>query len=738
MKLAPAHLATYFLVFFAAFAAPPPALAQTISQPQANGTVGNRTGHGLGQSFTATLTGYITAIDVNSQDAWTADLYLYNGGAGSGVANSVGTPDFTQAGVSLTGDGNWDHIVLATPFPVVAGNQYTFQLTVPSGGPSFWYLYGYGGTDVYAGGEPIYDYASFFSPFQIVDLAFQVYEAVPGDLAIALTDGATTATAGGTTTYTITASNLGSSNATGVTVTDTFPASVTGVTWSCAGAGGGTCAASGSGNINDTTANLPAGSSVTYTATATIDPAATGGLSTTANISSWSIVDTNPANNSATDTDTITKSADLSVTKTDGVTTAVPGGSVTYTITASNAGPSNASGATVADTFPNSLTVSWTCVGAGGGTCTGSGSGNINDTTVNLPSGGSVTYTASATISASATGTLSNTATVSVPGGVTDPNPANNSATDTDTLTPQADLAITKTDGVAVAFAGGSVVYTITASNAGPSNASGATVADSFPAPITGVSWTCVGAGGGTCTVSGSGNIGDPVDLPAGGSVTYTATASINLAAAGTMSNTATVTAPAGVTDPTPGNNSATDTDALALNTFSGPSATGSGTITATFAGAGACTFSAPQFIGPPPGAPPIPPSAPPGAIFPHGLFAFSVTGCAVGQALVFSITYPQALPPGTHYFKYGPTSANPAPHWYVLPATIAGNTATFTIVDGGLGDDDLTPNGVIVDAGGPGAGGFVAPVPTLDLRALILLALLMGTAAAVMLRRRS
>src|SRR5205085_11686050 len=99
--------------------------------------------------------------------------------------------------------------------------------------------------------------------------------------------------------------------------------------------------------------------------------------------------------------------ADLAITKTDGVTTATPGGSVTYTITASNAGPSNAPGSTVADTFPASLTCTWTCVGAGGGTCTAAGSGNINDT-VNLPAGGSVTYTVSATVSAAATGSLSN------------------------------------------------------------------------------------------------------------------------------------------------------------------------------------------------------------------------------------------------------------------------------------------------------------------------------------------
>ena len=251
--------------------------------------------------------------------------------------------------------------------------------------------------------------------------------------------------------------------------------------------------------------------------------------------------------------------ADLSITKTDGVATAVPGGSVTYTITASNAGPNPVAGATVADTFPAVLTGTWTCVGAGGGTCTAAGSGNINDS-VNLPAGGSVTYTVSATINASATGTLTNTATVT--SAVNDPVPANNSATDSDTLTPQADLAITKTDGVTTATPGGSVTYTITASNAGPSNAPGATVADTFPASLTGT-WTCVGAGGGTCTAAGSGNINDVVNLPAGGSVTYTVTARVSASATGTLVNTATVAAPGGVTDPNPGNNSATDTDTI-------------------------------------------------------------------------------------------------------------------------------------------------------------------------------
>jgi uncharacterized repeat protein (TIGR01451 family) len=378
----------------------------------------------------------------------------------------------------------------------------------------------------------------------------------PTDLSITKTDGVTTAVPGGSVTYTITAGNSGPNADPSATVADTFPASLT-ATWTCAGAGGGTCTASGSGNINDTV-NLPVGGSVTYTVSASISASATGTLSNTATVSS-SIADTNPGNNSATDTDTLNPQADLSITKTDGVTTAVPGGSVTYTITASNAGPSNAPGATVADTFPASLTPTWTCAGAGGGTCTASGSGNINDT-VNLPAGGSVTYTVSASVSAAAAGTLSNTATVTTPGGVTDPTPGNNSATDTDTLSPQADLSITKTDGVTIAVPGGSVTYTITVSNAGPSNAPGATVADTFPASLT-ATWTCAGAGGGTCTASGSGNINDTVNLPAGGSVTYTAIAAVSISATGTLSNTATVTAPGGVTDPTPGNNSATDSD---------------------------------------------------------------------------------------------------------------------------------------------------------------------------------
>ena len=153
--------------------------------------------------------------------------------------------------------------------------------------------------------------------------------------------------------------------------------------------------------------------------------------------------------------------------------------------------------------------------------------------------------------------------TVAPPAGWTDPNTADNSATDTDTLAPQANLAITKTDGQATTTPGAGIVYTIVASNAGPSAVTGATVADTLPAGTTGASWTCSGAGGGTCAASGSGDVSQPVNLLVGGSVTFTLTAYVSPTASGTYSNTATVTAPGGVTETAPGNNSATDTDTV-------------------------------------------------------------------------------------------------------------------------------------------------------------------------------
>jgi uncharacterized repeat protein (TIGR01451 family) len=256
---------------------------------------------------------------------------------------------------------------------------------------------------------------------------------------------------------------------------------------------------------------------------------------------------------------------DLQATVTDGKTATVAGAKNTYTIVVNNPGPGGVTGAVVTDNFPSTFTgVAFSATQIGGATgFTAAGSGNINDT-VTMPAGSSITYKATGKVSSAATCTFSDKAKVTAPAGVTDPNLANNSATDTDTVIFQADLKITKTDGKTAAVAGTQNTYTIVVTNVGPSNVSGAIVKDTFPSTFTGVTYTATQTGGASgFAASGSGNINNTVAMPAGSTITYKATGTISASATGSISNKATVTSPSGVTDPNTGNNSATDTDTL-------------------------------------------------------------------------------------------------------------------------------------------------------------------------------
>ncbi len=125
------------------------------------------------------------------------------------------------------------------------------------------------------------------------------------------------------------------------------------------------------------------------------------------------------------------------------------------------------------------------------------------------------------------------------------------------------DLSITKTDGFATYAPGAFARYTVVATNSGPDPVVGATVIDNFSSSFNSPSFTCSGTGGGTCPALGTGNINALVDLPVGATVTFLITAMVSESATGNLVNTATITAPAGVTDPQPANSSATDTNTL-------------------------------------------------------------------------------------------------------------------------------------------------------------------------------
>jgi len=394
------------------------------------------------------------------------------------------------------------------------------------------------------------------------------------DLAVVKT-GPATVTAGSLVSYTVVVTNNGPSQANGATVTDAVDARITGVTWTCGSASGGSvCGAGASGtgnNVNAVIQTLPPAGTVTMTITGTLSPTATGTLSNTATVAPpTGVTDPVGGNNSSTATASggIVRSADLAVAKT-GPAAVTAGTAITYTVVVTNNGPSQANGATMSDNVNALITgVTWTCGSATGGAVCGagaSGAGNgINAVIQTLPPGGAVTITINGTVSPAATGPISNTASIAPPAGVTDPVSGNNSSTTTTggNIDRTVDLAITKSASTQTVFINGQLVYTIKVTNNGPSSVNGATVTDNFPAGLTGITWTCTATGGSSCTAAnGTGNIAATVNLALNGMATFTATATV---AGGTpigpLTNTATTATPAGKDDPTLANNSSSVT----------------------------------------------------------------------------------------------------------------------------------------------------------------------------------
>ena len=160
------------------------------------------------------------------------------------------------------------------------------------------------------------------------------------NLTLTKDDGHTTLMPGNQTTYTMTVTNTGP-NVTAiplVTVTDPVPDALTDVTWTCAAAGGGNCTQAGGTGSIETTVTLPLNASATFTLTGTVKPDATGTLVNTVR----AVAPPNFAGNTdvtATDVNTLTPSADLSLLK-SGTASVIPGNNVVYTITVQNIGPS--------------------------------------------------------------------------------------------------------------------------------------------------------------------------------------------------------------------------------------------------------------------------------------------------------------------------------------------------------------------------------------------------------------
>jgi uncharacterized repeat protein (TIGR01451 family) len=249
---------------------------------------------------------------------------------------------------------------------------------------------------------------------------------------------------------------------------------------------------------------------------------------------------------------TVSPSADLAITKTTSNSTPNAGSTFTYTIVIGNNGPSAVTNATWTDTLPTGLGTITNIVPSAGITAAAVG-GTISGTST-LANGQVATVTFQVSVAPGATGTLTNTASVTVPVGTTDTTPGNNSSSVGVTVGLVSDLAITKTPSTGNPSAGGTFTYTIVIVNNGPSAVTNATWTDTLPTGL-GTITNIVPSAGITAAAVG-GTISGTSTLANGLSATVTFQVSVAPGATGTLTNTASVTVPAGTTDTTPGNNS--------------------------------------------------------------------------------------------------------------------------------------------------------------------------------------
>lgn len=157
---------------------------------------------------------------------------------------------------------------------------------------------------------------------------------------------------GGANSYTLTVTNNGPSTATAVAINDPLPADLSGVT---ASSTGGPCTVA-AGTVGCTATQLTVGATDVVSIGATLAASHTGNLVNTASVAS-ATADPDSANNTATFTSGTGPEADLSLTKTASSLSVTAGGATTYTLTAFNNGPSNATGVAITDNLPTGVTL---------------------------------------------------------------------------------------------------------------------------------------------------------------------------------------------------------------------------------------------------------------------------------------------------------------------------------------------------------------------------------------------
>jgi uncharacterized repeat protein (TIGR01451 family) len=432
----------------------------------------------------ASCTASLAFGSVNVGSSSTLTVNCTNTGATTLTVNSIG----------VTGGGFSLGTAPATPFAVDAAGTFNYQVTfTPTG------------AGVFTGTATVNNNGASGN----ADTALSGTGVQQADVSVSKS-GPASFTPGQNIVYTITIHNAGPASATGVVVNDPTPSGLNFVSNTGACAGGYPC----------TLGTLAPLQTVVITTTFFVPPSyASPTIDNTASVTSTS-TDSNATNDSTTVTSGGASNANVGISK-SGPATVTAGQNITYTITVTNTGPSDAAGVSVSDTPAGINFVS------NSGDCTTSFPCALGT----VPAGQTRTITATFNVPLTSPSSVSNTATVSA--STPDSSSSNNTSSVTTTVNPaNADLSITKS-GPASVVAGQNISYTIAVTNNGPGPATGVSVGDT-PAGVNFVS------NSGDCTTPFPCALGS---IPSGQTRTITSVFNVPLTSPSSVSNTATVSA---------------------------------------------------------------------------------------------------------------------------------------------------------------------------------------------------
>jgi uncharacterized repeat protein (TIGR01451 family) len=543
------------------------------------------------------------------------------------------------------------------------------------------------------------------------------YSTVQSNLVATNADTPDPVVPGNTITYTQTITNNGPDAAANAKMTQTLPAGVTFQSmvapggWSCT-----TPAIGAGGTITCSIASLANAGSASFTLVVNVT-ATSGSISETVVASSDSF-DNTIANNTATAVTTI-DSADLSIAKTTGATSVAPGGTVTYTITIHNSGPSTATSVVMSDTLPASLLFQ-SITPVAGFSCTTPAvgvTGTINCSGGTLTNGANAVFTLTTTIANNASGSINNSASAS--SATFDPNSGNGSGgapAVTVSNGPSADLSLTKTTPSSGAAPGATIVYTLTAHNAGPDAASTVVMTDTLPASL--LFQSIVTPAGFNCTtpaVGASGTITcNSATMANAANATFTLTVRVAGNASGSITNSGSISSATG--DPNAGNGSSSAPPVTVLPSsidLSLTKTTQSSTAT------------------------------------PGSTISYTITVANAGPSTATNVTMTDVLPAGLQFVSAVPSQGSCSGTTTVtctLGSILSGGSATITLQGTVTSNSGSITNSATVTAtetdSNPGNNGGSAPavpvgepIPALSTWALIAMAIVLGGVALLRMK---